>query len=167
MFIFFLCQSSHHMHRTRTKYILKVMAAYAPMIYVVNSPKLAYLWSLMSEVKCVMRNHTPNYNKRTTKMPNGHKLFTQHRQYANFSSTTRKKNYDTTFERDVLIFWSIELFTLKSSLLVSQFHFTNTSNVPCFMLTRSLCKIYIKSKFRKKNINQSGILLGKTDFRSM
>lgn len=43
-----------HMHRTTAKYIQKVMAAHVAMIYVVNSPKLAYLWSLMSEVKCVM-----------------------------------------------------------------------------------------------------------------
>lgn len=41
------------MHTT-PKCIRKVMAAHAAMIYVVNSPKLAYLWSLMSEVKCVM-----------------------------------------------------------------------------------------------------------------
>lgn len=59
MFIFFLCATlaliAAHMHRTTAKYIQKVMAAaHVAMIYVVNSPKLAYLWSLMSEVKCVM-----------------------------------------------------------------------------------------------------------------
>lgn len=61
-----------HEHRI---YSEKVMAAYVSMINVVNSLKLAYLWSLMSEVKCVMRNqpythahaHRPSTAKKTSR----------------------------------------------------------------------------------------------------
>lgn len=55
------------------------------------SPKLACLWSSMSEVKFAMRKqHTYHIPVERAKMPNGQKLFTQH-QHLCIVSTTRKK----------------------------------------------------------------------------
>lgn len=93
--------------------------AHVPMIYVVNSPKLAYLWSLMSEVKCVMRNqHSSHSPINKAEMPNGHKVFTQHRQFVHCKVLHEKKAIQV-FERDVLIFRSIELFALRLSITLT------------------------------------------------
>lgn len=85
------------------------------MIYVVNSPKLAYLWSLMSEVKCVMWKPTLTHKHTHLCRKSKNAKWTQ-----TFHTTStvhvmlhgREKKSDTTFEQDVLIFRSIVLFTL-------------------------------------------------------
>lgn len=96
--------------------------------------------------------------KNEQKTPNGHKLFTQHRQFIQYNCRLSWKEEkkpavalpNTTFRRDVLIFRSIELFALKISR--NRLFDTNTSNVPCFMLkTKETVRIFVRLVLKCKS----------------
>lgn len=133
MCIFFSFRAAHSLVLTlyaRALNSKNVMTAYVSMIYVVNSPKLAYLWSLMSEVKCVMRNqpythtHAPltkkkNEQQNTKWTQTFHTTSTVYAVQLPHELNWRKKKTHhfakhNFSRRDVLIFRSIELFALEN-----------------------------------------------------
>lgn len=144
-----------------------------PMIYAVNFPKLAYLWSLMSEVKCVKRNQHMVSSIRFSaalSLPHWHKVIPNTKWTQTFLTqhstvcTLRRLRYN--FSMRCVNFSVNRTFCserMEKRLGVDVLFGKCISNVPCFMLKPLKWKhLLLNSQFvAEKKPRICGILFGK------